>query len=260
MVLAIGIGLLSYSYVTHKLSQAEKSYNHSNYEVADSIHLDLKKNLEKWPLSKIWFLQREIEKIDLIRAWSFYCQGYYNSEKYELAEEIASQALDKNKLNNRDQFYNLKTLIYWQKAVDLFIKLGKKAIDSKELNRFFEKAKESSAEAVKVNNGKDWDIKYNYEFFRQTKEKLTKSMQSKANKKKEDRESRKKLKQMAKEKKIKSNQKERGKIKSKKMQEQKKDGKKKKREKILTLENESGKPKKNLSDFNKKKKKKKKKG
>ncbi len=257
VILTIGASLIFYGQLNRGISHAEKAYNSGDYETAESIYSEVIKKIENRPLSKIQFLKREIEKINLNRAWAFYRSAYYNSEKYKLAKEIADKELDKKKRILGDQFYNLRTLIYWQEGVDLFIKLGQKAAKSKELNQLIEDAKSSSAEAVKINNGKDWDIKYNYEFLRQPKKKLMQNMQQMAKQKKKAREMQGKVKQMAEEKKKNSDQekaanqgeKEKAKV------EKNKEGDKKGKAKILVPTDKKKKSKENPEGSQEKKKK-----
>lgn len=199
LVLAIGLVLMFYGNVNRDFAKAEKASVRGDFETAQIFYEQGTKNLEKFPLFlKIGFLNREYNNIKLTRAWLLYNQGYYEPENYELADEIADSELNSGKSRIKDQFYNLEALISWQKGVELFIEMGKKAASSKEIDQLIEGAIMNSGEAVKFNDGKDWDIKYNYEFFRQPKQKLKQNMQQQAQQKMQDRKMKAKLKQMAK--------------------------------------------------------------
>jgi len=204
VIFMIGLIFLFYSRANHNFARAENAYNHGDFETARLFYEKGMREFEKFP--KIG------EKLkgasSLARTWSVYYQGYYEPEKYDLAEEIASRELKNEKSFYKDQLYNLQALICWQRGVELFIKLGKKAATSKELDQLLEEAKTSSGEAVKNNDGNDRDIKYNYEFFRKPKEELKKNMQQAAQQKAQDREMKKKGEQLAKEKQIKPNKQE----------------------------------------------------
>lgn len=198
IILMIGLIFLFYGQANRNFAKAENAYKHGDFETAKLFYEKGMGSFEKFPKIR--------EKLkgasSLARAWSVYYQGYYDSEKYKLAEEIVNQELTNNNSSCKDQLYNLEALICWQKGVDLFIK---KAATSKDLDQFLEEAKTSSGEAIKVNDGNDGDIKYNYEFFRKPKEELKKNMQQAAQQKAQDRETKKKAEQLAKEKKIKPN-------------------------------------------------------
>ena len=204
VIFMIGLIFLFYSRANHNFARAENAYKHGDFETARLFYEKGMREFEKFP--KIG------EKLkgasSLARSWSVYYQGYYDSEQYKLAEEIVNQELANKHASYKDQFYNLKALICWQKGVDLFIELGKKAATSKALDQLLEEAKTSSGEAVKNNDGNDRDIKYNYEFFRKPKEELKKNMQQAAQQKAQDREMKKKGEQLAKEKQIKPNKQE----------------------------------------------------
>ncbi len=263
LILAIGLSFVFYGKSNKVPADAEKAYSCGDYETAEQLYEKGIGDLGKWSFSKIKFFQEDIHGITLARAWSFYYQGYYDSGKYELAEEIVSQELKKEKSIYKDQLYNLQALICWQKGVDLFIKLDKKALYSKKINQFLEGAKANSGEAVKANDGKDWGIKYNYEFFRQDPKKLKKSMQQAAKQKKKDKEKKEKLAQKAKEKQIKSNQKKQTegqqgkKAEGKKMDKDKKKGEKKIGKVLVPTDEKSKEKSEDTSGSNKKKKKKK---
>ena len=199
VILLIGLIFLFYARTNHDFAKAEDAYNHGDFETAKLFYEKGIEDLEKFP--KIG--EKLIGASSLAQTWSIYYQGYYDSGKYTLVEEIINQELANS--NYKDQLYNLKALICWQKGVDLFIELGKKATNSKELDQLLEEAKTSSGEAVKNNDGNDGDIKYNYEFFRKPPEKLKKNMQQQAQQKMQDREAKKKGEQLAKEKQIKPN-------------------------------------------------------
>jgi len=206
IILMIGLIFLFYSQANRNFAKAENAYKHGDFETAKLFYEKGMGNFEKFPKIR--------EKLkgasSLARAWSVYYQGYYDSEKYKSAEEIVNQELANNNSSCKDQFYNLEALICWQKGVDLFIELGKKAAISKELDQLLEETRANSGEAVKVNDGNDGDIKYNYEFFRKPKEELKKNMQQAAQQKAQDREMKKKAEQLAKEKKIKPNSRQQG--------------------------------------------------
>lgn len=212
IILMAGLIFLFYSWANQDFVEAEKAYKHGDFDGAQLFYEKGLERFDKLSFFKISFLNKNANKIKekledvsrLARAWSVYYQGYYDSEKYKLAEETVNQEL-KNNSDRKDQFYNLKALICWQKGVDLFIELGKKAINSKELDQLIEEAKTNSGEAVKSNDGNDRDIKYNYEFFRLPKDKLKQNMQQAAQQKMQDREMKKKGEQMAKDKNIKPN-------------------------------------------------------
>lgn len=199
LVLAVGLVLMFYSNVNRDFSKAEKASTCGDFEAAQIFYEKGMKNLEKFPpILKISFLKNEHENIKLSRAWAFYNQGYFEAENYDLAEEIAKNELDNKNLGRKDQFYNLEALIFWQKGVELFIEMGKKAAYSEELNQYIEDAQANSGKAVETNDGKDFDIKYNYEFFRKPKEELKKLMQQAAQQKMQARQIKAKIKQMVK--------------------------------------------------------------
>jgi hypothetical protein len=199
VIFMIGLVFLFYARTNRDFAKAENAYNHGDFETAKLFYEKGIGGLEKFPKIGEKFKGAS----SLAGVWSVYYQGYYDSEQYKLAEEIINQELANS--NYKDQFYNLKALICWQKGVDLFIELGKKAATSQELDQLLEEAKTSSGEAVKNNDGNDEDIKYNYEFFRKPKEELKKNMQQAAQQKSQDREMKKKAEQLAKEKQIKPN-------------------------------------------------------
>lgn len=184
IILLVGIGFLVYGNLNSILVKAEKAYSRGDFEQAEFLYKKGMNGLKKWPFS---LFKKEVEKLELARAWALYYQGYYNSEKYDLAEKVVTRELNKEAAYCKDQFYNLKALIYWQKGVDLFIKMGKEAVNLKELDKFLDVSIDSSGKAVKENDGRDWDIKYNYEFFRQPRKKLKNLMQRAAQRRKKGR-------------------------------------------------------------------------
>lgn len=206
IILAIGASLCFYGRAGYYFSQAEKFYNHGVFDKAELFYEKGISGLKKLQIFKTPILKSEIETARLNLAWTVYWHAYYEPEKYELTERIVSQELSKKKSGNKDQFYNLKALICWQKGVELFIKLGKKAAALKELDQLLEEAKINSGEAVANTLSDDSDIKYNYEFFRQSKEKLKQNMQQQAQQKKQNREKKKQGDQISKEKNVKPNQ------------------------------------------------------
>lgn len=208
IILTIGVGFLFYGKANFFMANAEKAHKYGDFQAAEILYGKGMTSLKKLPLFRIRSLHKEIDDIVLTCAWVLYCDGYYNPEKYELAEQLVDKELAKDKQAFKDQLYNLKALICWQKGVELFIKLGKKAAYSQEIDKLLDGAKNNSGEAIKNSSGNDWDIKYNYEFFRKSKEELKQKMQQQANSKKEDREKKDKIKQTNEEKGVKSNQQE----------------------------------------------------
>jgi len=210
-ILAIGIGFLFYGKVNFGLAEAEKAHKYGDFQAAEILYGKGMIKLEKLLFFRLRSFHKEIDGIVLTQAWALYCDGYYNPEKYALAEQLVDKELANDKQVFKDQLYNLKALISWQNGIELFIELGKKAVYSQEIDKLLDDAKNNSGEAVKNNSGKDWDIKYNYEFFRKSKEELKQKMQQQANSKQEDREKKEKIKQTNEGKGVKSNQQEQGK-------------------------------------------------
>lgn len=208
VILVIGVGFLFYGKANFVMANAEKAHKYGDFQAAEILYGKGMIGLEKLPLFRIRFFHKEIEGIVLPQAWALYYDGYYNPEKYELAEQLVDQELNKAKQAYKDQLYNLKALISWQKGVELFIKLGKKAAYSQEIDKLLDSAKNNSGEAIKNTSGNDWDIKYNYEFFRKSPEQLKQKMQQQASSKQDDREKKEKIKQTNEAKGVKSNQQE----------------------------------------------------
>jgi len=224
LILAIGAFLIFYANLNRKIAKGEDASRQGLFERAEFFSQSALQDFDGWYFSKIQPLRKDYERTKLFRAWMFYYDGYYSGlKKYEMAEGLISRELKRGKAAYKDQFYNLKALIAWQKGVELFIRIGRKAAYSKAVDHFIEEARNSSAKAVKENDGKDWDIKYNYEFFRLPKQQLKQYMQQQANQKKKDREMKKKAEQISKERKIKPNQEgEKARQKTKKIDKNKK--------------------------------------
>ncbi len=198
VILIIGLSFVHYGNINNALNKAKQEYKIGEFNSAEAFFQKAEKRSSNWLLfNQFSFVKKEAIRASLMRVQCLYNAGYYQPEQYELSEQLADKILkEANSDYGKDQLYNLKALLYWQKGVELFIELGEQAADSEKIDEFIEGARENSAQAVIFNDGTDWNIKYNYEFFRLSKQELKKRMQQAAKSKQAAREQKKKMKKV----------------------------------------------------------------
>ncbi len=193
ILLAVAGALIWFGWTNLDFHKAQKNFEHGQFKTAEQFYI---KGTERLP--QISFIKEDINGgVDFDRALSIFDDGYFNPERYDEVENLIDQKLDEEeKLTNKDEFYNLLALVYWEKGVELFIKEGKKAANLKELDLLIEAAKDNSFQAVKFYDNDNQIIPYNYEFFRQSPKKLKQQMQQQAQQKMQSREMQKNLNKM----------------------------------------------------------------
>ncbi|MFW6135031.1 MAG: hypothetical protein ACOC5R_05595 [Elusimicrobiota bacterium] len=182
VILIIGLSFIHYANTHNALAKAKREYKVGEFNSAEMFFQKAEQRLKSWALfNRTSVIKRKAMNASLMRIQCLYNAGYYQPEQYALSEQLADKALNEVSSDyGKDQLYNLKALLFWQKGVELFIELGEQAADSEKIDEFIEGARENSAQAVMFNDGTNWNIKYNYEFFRLSKQELKKRMQQAA--------------------------------------------------------------------------------